>query len=141
MDPTESDKGAPSLDDYREVSQKCGYSVDAILLVMNVLDYALRVKHGADQAKHITAAEFEAGTKPYAIQEFGLAAHFVLGELGIRDSSCLGKIVFALIEAEFLQKTSEDRIENFDGLGKYGRVDFEAEYREHLECIAFLSAA
>ncbi len=122
---------------FMEASRRIGCGLEALHFVSALLDYTLNRLNPGNLKKHVSGVELEASLKPFALQEFGLAAHTVLGELGIRDARCLGEIVFALIDAEIFQKTADDRIEDFVGLGAYGRADFEQEYQQYLHGIAF----
>jgi len=62
---------------------------------------------------HVTVGQLLEGIRLCALQEFGLMAPVVLKLWGIRRTDDFGEIVFNLIEAKLMSKTSDDRREDF----------------------------
>jgi uncharacterized repeat protein (TIGR04138 family) len=66
--------------------------------------------------RHVSGQELALGVRDFAIEHFGLLAPTVLGHWGVRSSSDIGAIVFALVEVGLLVTQPGDRVEDFDGL-------------------------
>ena len=58
-----------------------------------------------------------------ALEQFGYLAREVLAQWGITSTDDFGDVVFNLIEADLLQKTADDRREDFAHL-----FDFESAF-------------
>jgi uncharacterized repeat protein (TIGR04138 family) len=67
----------------------------------------------AESKYHVSGPELLAGVRDLALREFGLMARTVLHLWGIRSTADFGEIVFNLIEAGLMSKTSQDRREDF----------------------------
>jgi uncharacterized repeat protein (TIGR04138 family) len=87
------------------------YRADAYPFVLEALDYTIR-RRGKGQ-KHVTGPELLEGFRDHAIETFGYLARAVLREWGIRTTDDVGELVFHLIEEDLLQKTADDRREDF----------------------------
>ena len=66
---------------------------------------------------HVSGRELLDGVRSLALREFGLMARTVFFMWGIHKTDDFGEIVFNLIEAELMSKTSEDN-----------RADFHDQY-------------
>ena len=65
-----------------------------------------------------------------ALESFGYLARSVVESWGVHGTSDFGDVVFKLIEADLLQKTADDRREDFDDLYSFDEAfdhAFEAE--------------
>lgn len=67
----------------------------------------------AEPRHHVSGPELLGGARLLALQQFGLMARTVLRMWGIRKTDDVGEIVFNLIEAELMSKTTEDTREDF----------------------------
>jgi uncharacterized repeat protein (TIGR04138 family) len=67
----------------------------------------------AEPRHHVSGPELLEGARLFALQQFGLMARTVLHIWGIHKTDDIGAIVFNLIEAELMSKTSEDTREDF----------------------------
>jgi uncharacterized repeat protein (TIGR04138 family) len=65
---------------------------------------------------HVSGPELMEGVRRLALREFGLMARTVLHMWGIDRTDDFGEIVFNLVEAGLMSKTTEDAKEDFKGL-------------------------
>jgi uncharacterized repeat protein (TIGR04138 family) len=72
-----------------------------------------RGPQAADPRHHVSGPELLHGVRDLALREFGLMARTVFRMWGIKGTGDWGEIVFNLIEAGLMSKTSEDRLEDF----------------------------
>jgi uncharacterized repeat protein (TIGR04138 family) len=87
------------------------FRADAYPFVLEALDFTIR-RRGKGQ-KHVTGPELLEGFRDHAIETFGYLARAVLREWGVRTTDDVGELVFNLIEEDLLQKTADDRREDF----------------------------
>jgi uncharacterized repeat protein (TIGR04138 family) len=90
------------------------YAPEAYLFVFDALDYTLKSRGGG--RKHLTGPELLEGMRRLALETFGLMARSVLERWGVRRTDDFGEIVFHLISVDLLQKTADDRKEDFSGV-------------------------
>lgn len=76
---------------------------------------------------HVSGPELLIGVKGLAQEKFGLMARSVLGTWGIHSTADIGKMVFELIEAGDMSKTSDDRLEDFVDVYDFAEV-FDRSY-------------
>ena len=100
------------------------YSAEAYDFVFEALDFTLRRRGGA--ARHVSGAEIMESVRLLALEQFGYLARAVLAQWGITSTDDFGDVVFNLIEADLLQKTADDRREDFAHL-----FDFESAFDEN----------
>jgi len=74
--------------------------------------------------RHIAGPDLCWGLRDLALEKWGAMAPAVLGAWGIRRTRDFGRLVFALVENDLLQKQPEDRLEDFDNV-----FDFERAFR------------
>jgi uncharacterized repeat protein (TIGR04138 family) len=67
----------------------------------------------AEAKHHVSGPELLEGARALALQEFGLMARVVFKMWGINRTDDFGAIVFNLIEAELMSKTSHDTRADF----------------------------
>ena len=65
---------------------------------------------------HVSGRQLLEGIREFALQEFGLMARVVFRMWGIDKTDDFGEIVFNLIGAELMSKTSEDTRSDFRDL-------------------------
>jgi len=108
--------------DLKQVSEQSGYPIGAFLFVQAGLEFTVRRVHGEPEAGgdakryHVSGQQLCEGLRAYAIREYGLLARTVLRSFRIHTTRDFGEIVFAMIDAEMMQKTDEDEIEDFEGI-------------------------
>jgi uncharacterized repeat protein (TIGR04138 family) len=65
---------------------------------------------------HVSGPELLEGVRDLALREFGRMARTVFRLWGIHGTGDFGEIVFALIDAGLMSKTTEDRREDFQNV-------------------------
>jgi uncharacterized repeat protein (TIGR04138 family) len=63
--------------------------------------------------RHVSGAQLCWGLRDYALMRWGRVARCVLNSWNIRRTGDFGRMVFALIEHEFLQRQPGDKLEDF----------------------------
>src|SRR3989338_7360930 len=69
-----------------------------------------------EKPRHISGQELAEGFRRFALDQFGPMTLTVLESWNLKSSEELGALVFNLIEVGLLNKTPEDRLEDFEGL-------------------------
>lgn len=90
------------------------FSAEAYAFVFEALDYTLRKRGGV--RRHISGPEIMEGVRQLALETFGFLARDVLRRWGVRSTDDFGQVVFHLIGDDLLQKTADDRQEDFASL-------------------------
>ncbi len=119
----------------REVAHKHGRSILTYELVLLACDAIWEHYYRGRKKKHLSGSELALTFFGYAFNEFGLAAHGVLGFHGIRNSKDLGEIVYELAEADILQLDSTDSRKDFEGVAEYTAEAFAEKYQHLLAVI------
>lgn len=115
----------------QEIVRKDGrYAADAYDFVFEALDHTLRAR--GEGARHVTGAEIMESVRVLALEQFGFLARTVLARWGITRTDDFGDVVFNLIRADLLQKTADDRREDFIGLFDFVEA-FDRSFSEQLE--------
>jgi uncharacterized repeat protein (TIGR04138 family) len=101
-----------------EIADELGFPVEAVDLVESITaDMAWHTANaGLTEMPHLTAMGFCQLLRRHALGEFGRSAASVLTSWGLRDSSDIGRIVFALVAAGRIEASKEDSVDDFDGL-------------------------
>ncbi len=97
-----------TLDQLRK--RNPAYQDKAYTFLLSALHHVL---HGLPEPRHISGRELTLGVRDLAIEQFGPLARTVLEHWGIRSTTDVGAIVFALVECGILIKQDEDRPEDF----------------------------
>lgn len=102
-----------------QIVAKTQYPLEAFLFVQRGLDYTVRKVHGEQDPcsqptnRHITGKQLCRGLRDYAIEQYGLMTRTVLRHWNINSTEDFGKIVFAMVDADLMQKTDQDSIGDF----------------------------
>lgn len=72
--------------------------------------------------RHVAGQELCWALRDLARQRWGLLAEAVLRSWSIRETLDFGKIVFALIEHDFMQRQPHDRLEDFDRVYRFSEA-------------------
>lgn len=123
------DKDAIILDMTRRDPR---YRPEAYHFIFEALDYTLSVR-GATR-RHVSGPEIMEGVRRLALDQFGFMARPVFRHWGITRTDDFGEIVFNLIRADLLQKTADDRKEDFFGLYDFEQA-FDEAFDETLESV------
>ena len=79
-------------------------------------------------SRHVSGQQLSNGLREYALAKWGLMARPVLIRWGVTSTFDFGRIVFALIDASYMQKTDADTIEDFRNVFDFNTV-FDSDYR------------
>ncbi|MBK8271100.1 MAG: hypothetical protein IPK83_23415 [Planctomycetes bacterium] len=72
--------------------------------------------------RHVGGPELCWGLRDLALEKWGIMAQAVLGSWGIFKTRDFGRMVFALVENDLLQKQPEDRVEDFDNVFEFNKA-------------------
>jgi len=97
------------------------YSYEAYEFVFLALEHTQKLlgrelDENADPTEarhHVSGRQLMEGIRDFALQEFGMMARVVFRMWGIHKTDDFGEIVFNLIEAELMSKTSDDTRADF----------------------------
>lgn len=78
--------------------------------------------------RHVTGEQLCWAVRDEALQRWGLMARGVLAGWGITRTEDIGSIIFALVEAKWLQKQPSDSIRDFDDVFSFDEV-FDQSYQ------------
>jgi len=108
------------------------YPAEAYHFVQNGLNFTVNNIHGpkGDEgaSRHVSGQQLCEGLRDYARSQWGLLARTVLARWNITATYDFGRIVFAMVENDLMQKTDDDDIEDFRNVYDF-RTAFEADYR------------
>lgn len=134
MPPAEQPDAAKSLQDV--VDQLGLYPREAFLFVQQGLNYTVMKLHGpekesttaVDPSRHVSGQQLSEGLREYALMQWGFLASVVLKRWNICTTLDFGRIVFALVDNGFMQKTEDDSVEDFRNVFSFDSA-FESGYR------------
>ncbi len=106
------------------------FRAEAYDFVFEALDHTLRRRGGG--ARHVTGGEIMDSVRELALSQFGYLARSVLAHWGVHRTDDFGEIVFNLITADLLQKTANDRREDFWNLYDFEEV-FDLAFADALQ--------
>lgn len=106
------------------------YTVEAYHFVFEALDFTLQRRGGG--RRHVSGEEIMFGVRDLALEHFGYLARTVLESWGIDNTADFGEIVFNLIAADLLQKTADDRKEDFVGLYSFDEA-FDIAFEDEIQ--------
>ena len=109
------------------------YRAEAYVFLLEALDFTIQ-RRGKGR-KHVSGGELLEGFRDHAVTTFGFLARTVLGEWGIERTDDVGDLVFHLIEEDLLQKTADDRREDFHALFDFTEA-FDEGFRLSLAQVA-----
>jgi len=123
----------PPEKSLQEVADELGcYSIEAFAFVQEGLSYAVNKVYGntiePNQNRHVSGQQLCEGLREYALARWGLMARAVLARWGITSTFDFGRIVFALIDAQYMSRTDQDSIEDFRSVFDF-KTAFDSDYR------------
>lgn len=127
-----------ALSPLQQVIRTTPYPAEAFEFLERGLEFSAKRVHGertaeaADASRHVSGAELAAGLRDFAILEYGLLARFVLARWRIQRTRDFGEMVFALVNADLMKKTDDDRVTDFDEV-----YDFDAAFPTELTLTTF----
>jgi uncharacterized repeat protein (TIGR04138 family) len=96
------------------------YAYEAYEFVFQALHFITQKELGReppdDAAHHVSGQELLEGIRVLALREFGFMARTVFHRWGVERTDDFGEIVFNLVEAGEMSKTSEDTRDDFRGV-------------------------
>ena len=106
------------LGQIEALAEKDGrYKSTAFLFVYAALEFLVRKlkrdRVGTPTGRHVTGQELSMGIAEYAREQFGPMARSVFDHWGIHATVDFGHIVYNLIDAELMNKTEEDSLDDF----------------------------
>jgi len=108
------------------------YPIDAFEFVGEGLNFTVQRIHGRKKdpqaSRHVTGQQLCEGLRQYALLRWGMLARTVLAKWGITRTEDFGRIVFAMVEGQFLAKTDEDSLDDFRNVYDFESA-FDAGYR------------
>ena len=105
-----------------EIAAQTPYPPEAFVFIREGLHAAAADTHGPEPEmvnpalagkRHVTGQQLCQGLREVAIRRWGLVAKTVLASWNIRATLDFGKIVYALIDNDMMQKTDGDSLEDF----------------------------
>ena len=104
--------------DWKEILSSVPYPIEAFAFVREGLNFAVQcVNENPDDLdedeRHISGQQLCLGLRDLAISKYGLLAPAVLDHWRVGRTADFGRIVFAMINAGLMTKTSRDTIEDF----------------------------
>ena len=135
-------EGMPPADEsesksLQDVIDELGlYPAEAFEFVQQGLTYTVNKMHGEDketgESRHVSGQQLCEGLREYALSQWGFLASVVLRRWNIQSTMDFGRIVFALVDNGFMQKTEEDTVEDFRNVYAFDGA-FESMYRIQLK--------
>jgi uncharacterized repeat protein (TIGR04138 family) len=108
------------------------YRPEAYHFMFEALDFTITMRGGA--RRHVSGPEIMEGVRRLALEQFGFLARPVFLYWGITRTDDFGEIVFNLIKSDLLQKTADDRKEDFFGLFDFEEA-FDAAFEQTLNSV------
>lgn len=100
------------------------YAQEAYVFVLEASEFVIA---RLGERRHVTGGTLLDGLKDLARERFGPMAKDVLNEWGVHTTLDFGRIVYHMIEAGLMSKTSEDSLADFIDKYDFQQV-FEVEY-------------
>ena len=131
----------PKLDEV--VRRDPRYAYEAYEFVFAALTHTQRMlgrlppqEATGEQDYHVSGPQLLDGVRDLALREYGLMARTVFHMWGIDHTSDFGEIVFNLVEANLMSKTSEDNRDDFRDVYDLDQVlvrDYRIDFKEEVE--------
>ena len=100
------------------------YDERAYLFVLSSLEYC---QQRLPERRHITGRELSLACRDLARDRFGVMARLVLESWGVKGTSDIGDVVFALVDLGLLMSQPTDTREEFADVFDFDRA-FDREY-------------
>ncbi len=124
---------------YQLVNQDPRYPIEAYVFVREALAFAAdSMELGAQtyeaelnlglgvkpspRERHLTGQQLCEAIRQYALNQFGYMAKVVLRNWGIEQTQCFGDIVYNMIDAGIMKKSSQDKRSHFDDVYLFDEV-------------------
>jgi uncharacterized repeat protein (TIGR04138 family) len=100
------------------------YDERAYLFVLSALEFC---QQRLPERRHISGRELSLACRDLALERFGVMAKLVLESWGVKATSDIGDVVFALVDLGLLMSQPTDTREEFADVYDFDRA-FEREY-------------
>ena len=100
------------------------YDERAYLFVLSALEFC---QQRLPERRHITGRELSLACRDLALDRFGVMSKLVLESWGVKSTSDLGDIVFALVDLGLLMSQPTDTREEFTAVYDFDQ-EFDREY-------------
>jgi uncharacterized repeat protein (TIGR04138 family) len=100
------------------------YDERAYLFVLSALEFC---QQRLPERRHITGRELSLACRDLALERFGVMSRIVLETWGVKSTSDLGAVVFALVDLGLLMSQPTDTRDEFAEVFDFDRA-FEREY-------------
>jgi len=133
MPPTEPVRPEKSLE---AIVEEVGlYPIEAYEFLQKGLSYTVNKIHGVAKpeeevhvSRHVDGRILCDGLREYALKRWGLMAQTVLKRWNVKKTVDFGRIVFAMVDNGWMQKTEDDTLDDFRDVYDFGSA-FESGYR------------
>lgn len=128
---------------YQAVSQDCRYPVEAYQFIREAMafaddtlelnEYSFDSGSSEDpiavqsQERHLTGQQLCEAIRHYSMNQFGYMARIVLKNWGIESTSHFGDIVYNMIDAGIMKKSTRDRRFHFDDIFSFDLLESDFE--------------
>jgi uncharacterized repeat protein (TIGR04138 family) len=117
----------------QEVVDEVGiYPPEAYLFVQQGLAFTVQRIHAKvsdpKASRHVSGRDLCEGLRELALQQWGLLARVVLTKWNITSTLDFGRLVFAMVRYDLMQKTDQDSLDDFKGVYDF-RTALEATYK------------
>jgi uncharacterized repeat protein (TIGR04138 family) len=114
------------------------YPVDAFAFLQEGLSFAVQRAHGekardSTAHRHVSGKQLCHALRELALHKWGRLARLVLERWGITCTMDFGRMVFAMVQANLMQKTDDDSLEDFRNVFDF-ECAFEQAYRISPTC-------
>ena len=100
------------------------YDERAYLFVLSALEFC---QQRLPERRHITGRELSLACRDLALERFGVMSRLVLESWGVKATSDIGDVVFALVDLGLLMSQPTDTREEFADVYDFDRA-FDREY-------------
>ena len=111
------------------------YPLEAYRFLQEGLEYAVRRTHGpsafeqpavssiASDPRHVDGGQLCLSLRELALARWGPLARTVLNAWGVHSTRDFGEMVFVLVANEFLHKTEQDTLSDFEHVFAFGEIE------------------
>ena len=129
--------------DWKQILAAGPYPIEAYAFVREGLNYTVHHVHEdpddlAEAERHISGQQLCLGLREAAIERWGLLAPVVLEHWNVRRTNDFGRIVYSMIAAGLMTRTTHDSLDDFNAV-----FDFDEAFSQEslLAKLALLSPA
>ncbi len=113
------------IDAYMFVREALAYAADSLELGAQTFDSEMEFEaaaHASHRERHLTGQQLCEAIRQYSLNQFGYMAKIVLKNWSIEQTSAFGDIVYNMIDAGIMKKSSQDERTHFDNVYEFDKV-------------------